>query len=234
MKKKISIIIPCLNEEKNIKKIYVAIKQKFKEKNFEVIYVDDDSLDNTQKEILKLNENENNVRYIFRKKDKDLSRSFNAGLNISRSKYVILMDCDLQHSHKDANYMKKVIFKEKLDMVIGSRFLNKKLRGNLYLVRSIISLIFIAFINFFFIKKTTDPLSGFFICKKKIIIESKKNYFLKGYKILFDIIYNSRCNINSKDLQINFKKRIIGKSKLNIRIVILFLHQIIFTLSKKL
>ena len=53
MQKKISIIIPCLNEEKNIKKVYTAIKKKFKEKSYEIIFVDDNSLDGTQKEILK-------------------------------------------------------------------------------------------------------------------------------------------------------------------------------------
>ena len=227
----ISIIVPTLNESKNISKFLNKLKYcNFKH---EVIFVDDNSQDDSQNIFKKIKRK--NIRFYIRKdKEKDLSKSVLLGVENATFDYVMVMDCDLQHSHKDANYMKKVIFKEKLDMVIGSRFLNKKLRGNLYLVRSIISLIFIAFINFFFIKKTTDPLSGFFICKKKIIIESKKNYFLKGYKILFDIIYNSRCNINSKDLQINFKKRLIGKSKLNIRIVILFLHQIIFTLSKKL
>ena len=227
----ISIIVPTFNESKNISKFLNKLNYcNFKH---EVIFVDDNSQDDSQNIFKKIKRK--NIRFYIRKdKEKDLSKSVLLGVENATFDYVMVMDCDLQHSHKDANYMKKVIFKEKLDMVIGSRFLNKKLRGNLYLVRSIISLIFIAFINFFFIKKTTDPLSGFFICKKKIIIESKKNYFLKGYKILFDIIYNSRCNINSKDLQINFKKRIIGKSKLNIRIVILFLHQIIFTLSKKL
>ena len=227
----ISIIVPTFNESKNISKFLNKLKYcNFKH---EVIFVDDNSQDDSPNIFKKIKRK--NIRFYIRKdKEKDLSKSVLLGVENATFDYVMVMDCDLQHSHKDANYMKKVIFKEKLDMVIGSRFLNKKLRGNLYLVRSIISLIFIAFINFFFIKKTTDPLSGFFIVKKKIIIESKKNYFLKGYKILFDIIYNSRCNINSKDLQINFKKRIIGKSKLNIRIVILFLHQIIFTLSKKL
>ena len=227
----ISIIVPTFNESKNISKFLNKLKYcNFKH---EVIFVDDNSQDDSQNIFKKIKRK--NIRFYIRKdKEKDLSKSVLLGVENATFDYVMVMDCDLQHSHKDANYMKKVIFKEKLDMVIGSRFLNKKLRGNLYLLRSIISLIFIAFINFFFIKKTTDPLSGFFICKKKIIIENKKNYFLKGYKILFDIIYNSRCNINSKDLQINFKKRIIGKSKLNIRIVILFFHQIIFTLSKKL
>ena len=63
----ISIIIPTLNEEKNIFKLYAAIKKKFKCKSYEIIYVDDDSTDKTQSEILSLKKQEKNVRYIFRK-----------------------------------------------------------------------------------------------------------------------------------------------------------------------
>ena len=50
----ISIIIPTLNEEKNIFKLYNAIKKKFKYKNYEIIFVDDDSSDQTQSKILYL------------------------------------------------------------------------------------------------------------------------------------------------------------------------------------
>ena len=50
----ISIIIPTLNEEKNIFKLYDTIKKKFKYKNYEIIFVDDDSSDQTQSKILDL------------------------------------------------------------------------------------------------------------------------------------------------------------------------------------
>ena len=55
---------------------------------------------------------------------------------------------------------------------------------------------------------------------------------MRGYKILFDIIYNSNCHINKTDVQINFKKRIYGKSKLNIKIILIFIIQIIYTKLK--
>jgi len=64
------------------------------------------------------------------------------------------------------------------------------------------------------------------------MFKNKDNYFLKGYKILFDIIYNSRQNVKIKDIQINFGKRKHGKSKLNSRIVRIFIEQIFYTLKK--
>ena len=178
MKKKISIVIPCLNEEKNIKKIYLAIKKKFKEKNYEIIYVDDDSLDNTQNEILKLNKKENNVRYIFRTNDKDLSRSFNAGLNISKSKYVILMDCDLQHDPEILNKLYSSIQTRGTQCVSGSRFMKRSINNTKkikYVFRLMLSKILNYVINFFLNMNLTDPLTGIFIVERKVFLKQKKN-----------------------------------------------------------
>ncbi len=100
-------------------------------------------------------------------------------------------------------------------------------------LRTTFSLFFIQLINLFFKKKTTDPLSGFFVCKKNLFLFYKKNFYLNGYKILFDIIYNSKENLTILDHQINFKKRKHGKSKLDLKIVMIFIKQCIFTFKNK-
>ena len=92
-----------------------------------------------------------------------------------------------------------------------------------------ISRLAISTINFIFGKLTSDPLSGFFICKKKLIMNYKKYFFSKGYKILFDILYNSKKDLKIKDINIKFKKRYFEKSKFNLRIILLFFMQILFT-----
>ena len=140
------------------------------------------------------------------------------------------MDCDLQH---DANYIKKMwkIFKlKKLDLVIASRFEKKSYYGNLGFLRSLISKLAINIINIIFGKKTSDPLSGFFLCKKYLISKYKKRFFGKGYKILFDILYNGKKNLQIFDQEIIFKKRKYENSKFNFRIILLFFVQIIYTL----
>ena len=65
--------------------------------------------------------------------------------------------------------------------------------------------------------------------KRKIVKKNKKNFFSRGYKILFDIIYNTNSNIKIKDIQINFKNRAGGKSKLSLKIILIFLTQIIYS-----
>ncbi len=225
----ISIIVPTLNESKNIEKFIKNLKKiNFK---YELIFVDDNSWDDTKKIIKKIKYK--NIKFILRKnKTRDLSRSVMTGIEKSLYNHILVLDCDLQHDIQNANLMNKIIFKKKLDLVVGSRFLNTKYSGNLGFFRSLFSLFFITIINLLFQKKTTDPLSGFFMCKKKIILQNKKNYFLKGYKILFDILYNSQENLKMCDVQINFQKRKSGTSKLNLRIVKIFVNQLLFSLKK--
>ena len=62
---KICVIIPTLNEEKNINKIFFKIKKtKIK---LDVLFVDDNSTDKSQELITKLSKRYKNVNYIFRK-----------------------------------------------------------------------------------------------------------------------------------------------------------------------
>ena len=227
----ISIIVPTLNESKNIEKFINNLKKiNFKH---ELIFVDDNSWDDTKKIIKKIKKK--NIKFILRKKKiRDLSKSVMMGIKKSSYNYILVLDCDLQHDIQNANAMMKILVKKKLDLVIGSRFLNSKYSGNLGFFRSLFSLIFIFVINFLFKKKTTDPLSGYFLCKKEIILKNKKNYFLKGYKILFDILYNGNQSLKINDVQISFQKRNSGVSKLNLRIVKIFIDQLFFSLKKNL
>ena len=69
---KICLIIPVLNEEKNISKIYSQIKKisiKLK-----ILFIDDKSSDNTKNEIFKLRKKNKNIFYILRKKKEELDR----------------------------------------------------------------------------------------------------------------------------------------------------------------
>ena len=72
-------------------------------------------------------------------------------------------------------------------------------------------------------------MSGFFLFKKKIFLNSKKKFFKKGYKILADMIYNNKEYLKIKDVKINFKKRIYGESKISFKVLF---YLIIFILKK--
>ena len=229
----ISIIIPTLNEEKNIFKLYDEIEKKIKCRSYEIIYVDDDSSDKTQNNILSLKKRKKNVKYLFRKQ-KNLSTAFLDGIKISESKYVVLMDADLQHSPNDINILYNTIKKNDLDIVIGSRFLknSSNYSGSIKsIIRLSLSKSFIFFINFLFGLNVTDPLAGFFIAKKKSL-KNKKSLYKKGFKILLDFLIVNKKKLKVKDVPIKVNKRLYGNSKLNFKIFYLFMKQCYFYLSK--
>ena len=215
----LSIVIPIYNEGKNIKKLWLEIKRSLDLKKLEIIFVDDDSKDNTEKILKQINNIDKKVKFVIRKnKIKDLSRSCMLGFKNSNYKNILVMDGDLQH---DPKYIKKFINKfntSSSDIVVGCRnFFYKKNKG-LNFLRTNASVLLIFLINFLLGKKTSDPLSGFFLFKKKLFIKSKKKFYGKGYKILADIIYNNK-KAKVSDVKINFKKRLYGKSKINLRIL---------------
>ena len=140
------------------------------------------------------------------------------------------MDCDLQHDPKYIIKMWNNYCNNSYDIVIANRFQNQKIIGNLGYFRSLISLSTINLINLIFGKKSFDPLSGFFLCKKNIILEYEKNFFSTGYKILFDIIYNGKKNLRIGHQNIKFNRRKYAESKFNFTIICLFIKQMIYTI----
>lgn len=228
----ISVVIPTFNEKENIKKILVKL-QGIKIIS-EIIFVDDQSNDGTFNEI-KRSKKYNIKGYLRKAKKRDLSKSVLYGVKKSKNKNILVMDCDLQHNPKYITNMWKNYCNNNYDLVIANRFQNKKIIGNLGYFRSLISLSTINLINLIFGKKSLDPLSGFFLCKKKIISEFEKKFFSTGYKILFDIIYNGKKNLRIGHQKIKFNRRKYAESKFNFRIIWLFIKQMVYTifLAKK-
>ncbi len=227
----ISIVIPILNEEKNLIKLVREIKKVKNQINinkFELIFVDDDSTDKTHKILHYLKSKNNFINFIIRrKKIRDLSQSCFVGFNKSRYRNILVMDGDLQHPPRYIKKLLKVFFYKKADVVIGSRNLLKKKGPGLNLFRYLSSILIIQVINFFLDSKTSDPLSGFFVFKKKIYKKNKKKLFGKGYKILADLIYSTPEKLKILDCDIFFDSRKSGKSKMNLLVLLQLLLFII-------
>ena len=89
---KLEIVVPCYNEEKNIEKFFNEINDVLKDIDFNIIFVNDGSSDNTLEKIKKLN----NVNYISFSRNFGKEAAIYAGLQKTTADYVILMDADLQ------------------------------------------------------------------------------------------------------------------------------------------
>ncbi len=235
--KELSIVIPILNEAKNINQLIPEInkiKKKIRLNRLEVLLIDDNSHDNIKNVVTRLRKKYSYLKLFIRKnKKKDLSKSCIEGFNKTKYKNILVMDGDLQHPPQYIEKMYSVFINQKCDFVIGSRDLLKRKNYGLSQIRRLFSIILIIMINFLLGNKTKDPMSGFFIFKKEIYIKNKKKLFSSGYKILSDLIYSSKNDLKIKDVNIRFDRRISGKSKMNLSILLILIYFIFSRFVKK-
>ena len=235
--KELSIVIPILNEAKNINQLIPEInkiKKKINLNRLEVLLIDDNSHDNIKNVVTRLKKKYSYLKLFIRKnKKKDLSKSCIEGFNKANYKNILVMDGDLQHPPQYIEKMYNIFINQKCDFVIGSRDLLKRKNYGLSKIRRLFSIILILMINFLLGNKTKDPMSGFFIFKKEIYTKNKKKLFSSGYKILSDLIYSSKHDLKIKDVNIRFDRRISGKSKMNLSILLILIYFIFSRFVKK-
>ena len=128
MKKLISVVVPCYNEEQAIPYFYEEIKKVSKKMNyvnFEYIFVNDGSIDKTLKVLKDYSKKDKNVRFISFSRNFGKEAAIMAGLEYSTGDFVTLMDADLQDPPYLLEEMYESITKDGYDCV-ATRRVNRK------------------------------------------------------------------------------------------------------------
>ena len=126
--KKISVIVSCYNEEEALPLFYEEMSRvmaEMKKYQFELIFVNDGSKDNTLEVIKKLQKEDERVRFVSFSRNFGKEAAMLAGLDYSVGDYVTLMDADLQDPPKMLPEMVKFIEEEGYDCV-GTRRVTRK------------------------------------------------------------------------------------------------------------
>lgn len=98
--KKVSIIIPCHNEQDNIPLLYDALHKLFQSHSnyeWEVVMIDDGSTDNTLCRIANAREKDDRIKYISLSRNFGKEAAMLAGFDAVSGDCAIIMDADLQH-----------------------------------------------------------------------------------------------------------------------------------------
>lgn len=121
--KKLSVVICVFNEGPCILPLALQIRNALQYIDFEAIFVDDCSTDNTRDEILKIKDE----RFILveLKRNYGQSSALQAGINVAEGEFIALIDGDLQNDPADIPAMLEKCEKEDWDMVAGIRTTRK-------------------------------------------------------------------------------------------------------------
>ena len=122
----ISIVVPLYNEEKNIRLMHDRLVSSILKitSNFEIIYVNDGSNDNSFLELLKLSNEDERVKYINFSRNFGHQIAVTAGLDYSKGAAVVIIDGDLQDPPEVIPEM-YALYKEGFEVVYGQRLIRK-------------------------------------------------------------------------------------------------------------
>ena len=137
LRRSLSIVIPCHNEEMNIGPLIMRLRELFDEYIHEIIPVDDNSTDNTAHVIRKLAQEDARIKPVFRSPPNGVGRAIADGYGTATGNYVLSMDCDFQHLLPELRDLFDAAAKG-YDVVVGSRFSRHSILLN-YPVQKIIA-----------------------------------------------------------------------------------------------
>ena len=115
----LSIVVPLYNEEENVVLLTQKIHESLVGYQYQIIYIDDFSKDNTRKVVK--NMNDDLVHLIELKKNYGQSLALAAGLDYAEGEYIITMDGDLQNDPSDIPQMLNYAVNDDYDVVTGIR-----------------------------------------------------------------------------------------------------------------
>ena len=215
MKEKILLIIPAYNEEHNILRVYNDI-QNYNKKNktkYDVIVINDCSKDDTSNIC-----HNNNIPVIDLVHNLGIGGAVQTGYKYAlKNNYdiAIQFDGDGQHDVNYINNLVKNIIDENIDMVIGSRFIDKNLVTFKSSTSRRIGIKVISFfIKMFSGKRIYDTTSGFRGCNKKLIKTFAK-YYPTEYPEPITTIQCLKNGYKIKEIPVEMKERIAGKSSIH-------------------
>ena len=206
----LSVIVPCYNEEENVPYFYEEfLKNKdFFDKegiDFEIIYVDDGSKDDTASKVKELRGKDERVRLLSFSRNFGKEAAMYAGLKESTGDYVVIMDADLQDPPELIPGMYESIINEGYDCV-ATRRVDRKGEPP---IRSMFANMFYLLMHFI-AKVDMVPGARDFRFMKRVMVDAivdigEYNRFSKG---IFGWV-----GFNTKWIPFENRKRVAGKTK---------------------
>lgn len=221
---KISIIVPAFMEAPNIPILVKEISEVLEPVilEWELIVVDDNSLDGTVGACDSLRRQGLPLKLVVRKNKRGLATAVLEGFKEAKAPVFVVMDADLSHPPAAIPLLYQAI-QNSADFAIGSRYIadggtDDKWTVYRYLNSKIASLLARP------LTAVRDPMSGFFALSRTLW-ERCEDISPVGYKIGLEILVKCKPQ-NIKEIPIQFRSRVFGESKLSIKQQLLYLSHL--------
>ena len=166
---KVSIIIPCFNEESTIKEIINKINSETSIEK-EIIVIDDYSKDKTR-EILENDLRQNVHKIILNDKNYGKGYSIKKGIENATGDCILIQDADLEYDPTDYNKLLRPIKNGIADVVYGSRFIGTSEKRVLYFWHTVGNKFLTLLSNMFSNLNLTDMEVGYKVFKTSVLKE---------------------------------------------------------------
>jgi len=214
----VSVIIPTYNESENIIQVLKSIGEHLpKDVEIEAIVVDDNSPDGTGKVVEDYiadtrNEAGYSIDIIHRETKSGLSSAILDGIQHSSAETIVVMDSDFSHPPKIIPQLVEEIKTSGYDIAIASRYTEGGEVSGWSTKRKLISKGATGIAKAGLGVNESDPMSGFFAFKRKILEGIKFDAI--GYKMLLEILVKTK-GAKVKEIPYTFTDRTRGSSKLD-------------------
>jgi dolichol-phosphate mannosyltransferase len=211
----LSVIVPTFNEYENVDRIVQELSDVLAEIDWEVIFVDDDSPDQTAQAVRRLGAVDRRVRCVQRIGRRGLSSACIEGILASSAPFVAVMDGDLQHDTRIIPRMLETLRGSEIEIVVGSRYTEGGSISGWDGSRALISRLATSLGRILVPRELKDPMSGFFMLRRPLFDEIVRDLSGVGFKILLDIFASAKRDVAFCEIPFEFRTRQFGSSKLD-------------------
>ncbi|KJJ83885.1 Glycosyl transferase family 2 [Candidatus Omnitrophus magneticus] len=213
---KISIIIPTYNEEKTIKKIIDYVQGVAYPADYEIIIVDDASIDRTiEKEFLiklKNKKEKRNIRIFKNRINRGKGFSIRKGIKRSTGDIIVIQDADREYDPQDIPKLVMPIINGECLVVYGSRFLGAKWPQGMAFQNLIANKLLTWITNILYGTKLTDEATCYKIFKTDVVksMDLRANRFTFCPEVTAKV---AKKGITIKELPISYNGRTSNQGK---------------------
>jgi len=211
----ISVIVPTFNERDNVLELVSRLERCLAGRAWEVIFVDDDSPDDTAALVRRLAQQDRRVRCLQRIGRRGLSSACVEGMLASGAPVLAVMDGDLQHDEELLPRMLDVLKQGNADVVVGTRYSAGGGVGQWEASRARMSRFATRLSRYVVRADISDPMSGFFALRREAFEAAVRQLSSIGFKILLDLVASSPAPLRICELPYQFRTPRAGESKLD-------------------